>query len=172
MLGRPFRALPRAMLIVILLILLALEAAGGAALYWNNRTTKAAGGATPTPTLKPGVPGGPINVPTAYKGPPILTVQNFPRTVVAGHYETFSVRLAGLPNVLLTYSLSYPDGHTESVKVLTDGTGYSKHAFLIKFKLAPGQRAPIGIGVSYSNKLQAFTRFAVQAPSGFEHDNR
>lgn len=164
MLGRPFSGLSRGALRGLLVVLIALECAAGAGLYLSNRSaTASAGPATPSPS--PGSSQMPPNRATPYKGPPILTVQNFPRTVIAGHYETFSVRLKGLPNVLLTYSISYPNGRIESVKVLTDTTGYSKHAFLIHFKLAPGQRAPIGIGVSYSNKLQAFTRFAVQAPS-------
>ncbi len=165
MLSKPFIGLSRGALIVVLLVLVALECAGAAGLYLGNRTASANSNPRATPTPVRLTPAAPFPGPTAYKGPPILTVQNFPRTVVAGHYETFSVRLRGLPNVLLTYKIGYPDGTTDAVKVLTDSTGYSKHAFLIKFKLAPGQRAPIGIGVSYSHQLQAYTRFAVQAPS-------
>jgi hypothetical protein len=155
MLAKPFRALPRGGLIILLIVLLALECAGGAGLYFSNRTASAAPviPVHPTPVAKPTV---------GYSGPPVLTVQNFPRTVLAGHTETFSVRLKGLPNVLIKYTISYPDGHQEGVDVLTDGTGYSKHSFKIKIKLKPGERQTIGIGVSYGNKLQASTRFAVQ----------
>ncbi len=153
MLAKPFRAIPRAGLILLLVALVALECAGGAGLYFNNRTATAAPVVQPTPVAKPTV---------GYQGPPVLTVQNFPRTVLAGHTETFSVRLKGLPNVLIKYTISYPDGHQEGVDVLTDGTGYSKHSFKIKIKLKPGERQTIGIGVSYGNKLQASTRFAVQ----------
>ncbi|MGH2343735.1 MAG: hypothetical protein ACRDG4_00805 [Chloroflexota bacterium] len=156
--ANPFRAVPRTGLILLLVLLIILECAGGAGLYLSNRSASAAP-ATPRSRVTP------VVLPTAdYKGPPVLTVQNFPRTVLAGHKETFSVRLKGLPNVLLKYTISYPDGHQEGVDVLTDGTGYSKHAFLIKIKLPPGQRETIGIGVSYGNKLQASTRFAVQGP--------
>jgi hypothetical protein len=154
--ANPFRAVSRSGLVVLLVFLVVLECAGGAGLYVSNRSAGAAP-ATPLPH--------PSAKPTAvYQGPPVLTVQNFPRTVLAGHKETFSVRLKGLPNVLLKYTISYPDGHQEGVDVLTDGTGYSKHSFLIKIKLAPRQRETIGIGVSYGNKLQVSTRFAVQGP--------
>jgi hypothetical protein len=155
MLAKPFRPIPRGGLIILLVLLVALECAGGAGLYFSNRTASAAPLVPVHPT--------PIPKPTAgYQGPPVLTVQNFPRTVLAGHTETFSVRLKGLPNVLIKYTISYPDGHHEGVDVLTDGTGYSKHSFKIKIKLKPGERQTIGIGVSYGNKLQASTRFAVQ----------
>ena len=156
MLAGPFRAIPRGGLIMLLALLIVLECAGGAGLYLSNRNANAAPvKPTPHPTA--------IAKPTpGYKGPPVLTVQNFPRTVLAGHSETFSVRLKGLPNVLIKYTISYPDGHQEGVDVLTDGTGYSKHSFQIKIKLKPGERETIGIGVSYGDKLQASTRFAVQ----------
>jgi hypothetical protein len=155
MLAKPFRALPRGGLIILLIVLLALECAGGAGLSFRNRTANAGPVVPvhPTPVAKPTI---------GYSGPPVLTVQNFPRTVLAGHTETFSVRLKGLPNVLIKYTISYPDGHQEGVDVLTDGTGYSKHSFKIKIKLKPGERQTIGIGVSYGNKLPASTRFAVQ----------
>ena len=160
MLVRPFRSLPRSTLIRLLILFLLIEVAGAAGLVATNKSSSAA---APTPTAtaikKPTVN---IVVSTPYVGPPVLTVQNYPRTVINGHSETFSVRLKGLPHVLVTYSIAYPDGRTESVQVLTDGTGYSKHRFLITYKLGHGKRKPIGIGVSYSDKLQAFTRFAVQ----------
>jgi hypothetical protein len=91
------------------------------------------------------------------------TVQNYPRTVLIGHYETFSVCLKDLPNVILTYTLSFPDGTTPSIKVLSDKTGFSKQRFLIKYT-PQGRRDSVGIGVSYLGKTQINTRFAVQNP--------
>jgi len=172
MLSQPFSGLSRGALRVVLVVLVVLECAAAAGLYLGNRPVSANSGSAATATPVQGAADAVIPHPTAYNGPPILTVQNFPRTVIAGHYETFSVRLRGLPNVLLTYKIGYPDGSTDAVKVLTDSTGYSKHAFLIRFELAPGQRAPIGIGVSYSHQLQAYTRFAVQSPSPLKAEKR
>ncbi|HVC79882.1 MAG TPA: hypothetical protein VNL35_05185 [Chloroflexota bacterium] len=164
MLSKPFGGLSRGALVVVLVILVALEGAGAVGLYLGNHTASAnsISGGTATPGM--GAPATAAPDPTTYNGPPILTVQNFPRTVIAGHYETFSVRLRGLAHVLLTYRIGYPDGSTDAVKVLTDSTGYSKHSFLITYNLGASHRAPITIGVSYSQKLQAYTRFAVQAP--------
>src|ERR1035437_2738889 len=105
MLAKPFRAIPRGSLFLLLVLLIVLECAGGAGLYLSNRTASAA-------PVKPPPHPTPVAKPTeGYTGPPVLTVQNFPRTVLAGHTETFSVRLKGLPNVLIKYTISYPDGH-------------------------------------------------------------
>ena len=152
MLSRPFRAMPKGRLVTLLILFLLLEAAGGAGLYVNNRpAAQAATAPMPTP-------------PPSYRGPVVLKVQNSPRTVIMGHEETFSVQLKGLKRVKLVYTVAYPDGSTDAKQVLTDGTGYSKVKFKITYKPQHGNRDSIGISVSYGNKLQAATRFAVQLP--------
>jgi len=154
MLARPFRAMPKGRLITLLILFLLLEAAGGAGLYVNNRP--AAQAAPPHATATP-LP--------VYKGPATLSIQNTPRTVVLGHQETFSVQLKGLKHVILIYTVAYPDGSQDQEKVLTDSTGFSKKSFTIKYKPQHGNRDTVGISVSYGGKIQASTRFAVQAPA-------
>jgi hypothetical protein len=152
MLSRPFRGLPKRRLVTLLILFLLLEAALGGGLYVNNRPVNAS-----QPIQQ-------LTRQPSYRGPVVLKVQNTPRTVILGHEETFSVQLKGLKRVILTYTVAYPDGSTDSKKVLTDNTGYSKVKFLINFRPQHGNRDSIGIGVSYANKLQASTRFAVQLP--------
>jgi hypothetical protein len=88
-------------------------------------------------------------------------VKNYPRTVMIGQYETFSVCLPNLPNRLLTYTIAYPDGTTQEAKVLSDRTGYSKERFLINFQ-PQGSRDSVSTGVSYQDTVQIATRFAIQ----------
>lgn len=151
LLSRPFAGLPRQRLIFMLILFLLLEAALGGGLYVNNRPAAIA--ALPT-------------APPTYKGPALLKVQNSPRTVILGHKETFSVQLKGLKHAVLTYTVAYPDGTTDSKKVLTDATGYSKVQFAITFRPQHGNRDSIGISVSAGKTLEAATRFAVQLPDG------
>ena len=154
MLARPFRAMPKGRLVTLLILFLLLEAAGGAGLYVNNRP--AANAAAPRSTATP--PG--------HRGQAALIIQNTPRTVILGHQETFSVQLKGLENVILVYTISYPDGSLDQEKVLTDRTGFSKKSFTIKYKPQHGNRDSVGINVSYGGRIQASTQFAVQLPTG------
>jgi hypothetical protein len=137
-------------LLLLLLVLVVLELVLGTGLYVSGKGNSTAAPVSPTP-------------------PPFRAcnstgkVENYPRTVLIGQYETFSVCLKGLKNQILTYTLSYPDGTTQETKVLSDKTGYSKERFLIKYK-PQGHRDSVGIGVSYQNKVQITTRFAVQNP--------
>jgi hypothetical protein len=151
MLARPFRSMSRSALVLLLLVLVILELVLGTGLYVSTKgnTTAATATATPPPFRACNSTG---------------KVENYPRTVLIGQYETFSVCLHGLKNQVLTYTLSYPDGTTQEVKVLSDKTGYSKERFLIKYK-PQGLRDSVGIGVSYQDKVQIATRFAVQNPN-------
>jgi hypothetical protein len=149
MLSRPFRGLPKRRLVTLLILFLLLEAALGGGLYVNNRPVASAAPPPPAPI---------------YRGPVVLKVQNTPRTVILGHKETFSVQLKGLKRVILTYTVAYPDGKTDSYKVLTDITGFSKLRIPVTFRPQHGNRDTIGISVSYGTTLEAATRFAVQLP--------
>ena len=152
MLSRPFRGMSAGVLRLLLVLLLGLEAAGGVGLYLNNQPAKAAAPIAP-----------PKKTPTACNGPATINVQNTPRTVLAGEYETFSVILKCLPRAVLTYEVSYPDGTNDALQVNSDASGFSKQRFLIGYK--PQKfRETIGVAVSYNGKQQAATRFTVQVP--------
>lgn len=150
MLSRPFRGMARGRLFVMLILLLLVEAAGGAGLYVNNRHASAA-----TPPA--------VRAATPTAAPTLATIRNYPRTVVVGKTETFSVRLPELANQQVTYVVAYPDGAVDRVTVHSDVTGFSQHTFLIQFKPA-GRREAIGIGVYVNGQKRAFTQFAVQLP--------
>lgn len=150
MLARPFLSLSKGTLSLLLVLFVLLEIALGSAFYFTTKSS-------PKTAIAPIPAGRKVCHSTS-------TVQNFPRTVLINHYETFSVCLKDLPNVILTYTLSFPDGTTPSIKVLSDKTGFSKQRFLIKYK-PQGKRDSVGIGVSYLGKTQINTRFAVQNPS-------
>jgi hypothetical protein len=147
MFGRQLRSMSKSMLKAMLVALVLIEIGLGTGLYFSSKSSSAAPTPSATPAPRPC---------TATS-----SVLNYPRTVLIGHYETFSVCLKHLPNVILTYTLSFPDSSTKSYKVLSDRTGYSKQKFLIKY-VPRGYRETIGIGVSYLNKTQIDTRFAVQ----------
>jgi len=158
MLSKPFRKMSKIGLGIILLLLLVVEGLSGYGLYVNNKTASASVVAQPTP------------IPTIDRTI-VHTVQNFPRTVVTGHYETFSVTLNKRKHVPVVYEIFNPGAikPTESVTVYTDANGYSQHRFLITVKPKSGQRDTIGIGVYYQGELQVYTRFAVQVPKGKNH---
>jgi hypothetical protein len=152
MLSRPFRGMGRGRLIVILIVLLLVEAVGGAGIYVNNHQAEAA--QAPQPMHKP----------AAVAGPAMRLVHNYPRTVVVGKTETFSVRLPELADKRVTYVVAYPDGSVDQVEVQTDASGFSQHTFLIQYK-PNDRREAIGIDVYYMAHKRAFTQFAVQLPT-------
>ena len=108
----------------------------------------------PTPKIPPDRCGGPHNE--------VLCVNNYPRTAVVGHWERFSVRLAGVSHTWLTYELKYPDGHEEHARVRADASGYSSHTFRLSYR--PRQFREVAyIGVrDSSGLLLAQLRFAIQ----------
>jgi hypothetical protein len=108
----------------------------------------------PTPKIPPDRCGGPHNE--------VLCVNNYPRTAVVGHWEHFSVRLAGVSHTWLTYELKYPDGHEDQARVRADASGYSSHTFRLSYR--PRQFREVAyIGVrDSSGLLLAQLRFAIQ----------
>jgi hypothetical protein len=94
----------------------------------------------------------------------ILSVKNLPRTAVVGRTEQFSVRLAGVSHTWLTYVLRYPDGREDHARVRADVSGYSSHAFVIRYRPRHFREvAYIGV-LDSSRRLRAFKRFAIQQP--------
>jgi hypothetical protein len=118
-------------------------------------------GVLPTPHRTAGVPATP---PDRCGGPhnEVLCVNNYPRTAVVGHWERFSVRLAGVSHTWLTYELKYPDGHEDHARVRADASGYSSHTFRLSYR--PRQFREVAyIGVrDSSGLLLAQLRFAIQ----------
>jgi hypothetical protein len=108
----------------------------------------------PTPKIAPDRCGGPHNE--------VLCVKNYPRTAVVGHWERFSVRLAGVSHTWLTYELEYPDGRQDRARVRADASGYSSHTFRLSYR--PRQFREVAyIGVQDSSgRLRATRRFAIQ----------
>jgi hypothetical protein len=100
--------------------------------------------------------------PTA-SAPGTLVIHNFPRTVVVGQAERFSVLLPGQPHTWLTYILHYPDGHEDHIPVRTDGRGYSSHTFHVSPYQARHFRETGSVGVEDADgRVLAYTRIAIQ----------
>lgn len=87
------------------------------------------------------------------------------RTVIVGQTEHFSARLPDRLLALVTYVLVYPNGHTIRAVVRTDARGNSGHTFLITYRPHHYREVVVIEVFDSSNKLRAFTRFAVQLPS-------
>lgn len=157
MLARPFLGMSRGALRLLLVFLIVLEIALGAGLYMTSKNADANSVAiAPSPTVTP-------SGPEATKRCTSKTIRNSPKTVVVGQSETFSACLPDLPNVLVTYKLTFPDRTSKTIQVLSDVTGYSKQIFQIKYR-PQSARDTVGISVSYHGLVQKQTRFAVQIP--------
>jgi hypothetical protein len=100
--------------------------------------------ATPHPTLK------------------IVSFNNYPRTAVVGHWERFSVRLAGVSHTWLTYVLRYPDGREDHARVRADASGYSSHTFRLSYRPRQFREVAYIGALDSSGRLRAQLRFAIQ----------
>jgi hypothetical protein len=95
--------------------------------------------------------------------PGTIVIHNFPRTVVVGQAERFSVLLPGQPHTWLTYILHYPDGHEDHIPVRTDGRGYSSYTFHVSPYQARHFRETGSVGVEDADgRMLAYTRIAIQ----------
>jgi hypothetical protein len=144
---------------LFLLALVVVELLLAAGLYKTTQQAASTGSGV-QPSVVP-----PVGTATRHHGQTanLPLVQNWPRTVVVGNKELFSVRLPHLPNTSVTYTLVFPNEppHTQVMK--TDASGFSKVIFDITHQ--PAQyREPVVISVYYHGVQEATTRFAVQLP--------
>jgi hypothetical protein len=113
-------------------------------------------GVLPTPHRTAGVPA------TPHPTLKIVSFNNDPRTAVVGHWERFSVRLAGVSHTWLTYELKYPDGRVDSARVRANASGYSSHTFRLSYRPRHFREVAYIGALDSSGRLRAQLRFAIQ----------
>ena len=100
--------------------------------------------------------------------PHFEAVSNYPRTVIMGSTERFSVRSVGLNNAPLIYLLRYPNGKTIQAYVQADARGYSSYTFRMNpgdFKMRSHRVKGVTIEVETQDLLHhVILPFAINRP--------